>query len=383
MGYPPATGGIRKEGARSRAVESAPTSSQDTVMHSPPGGSLTLALRQPARAAALIVVLIASSGCTRSMLPPPAAPGAVSPAPSSGPPSDDRAVSPDPSFEPPGDDVWSEEGVAAWYGAPFHGRPTASGESYDMNAMTGRAPDAPLRDHARCPESRQRSIHDGAHQRSGGLRRGSKPRPVPACGPGARDSRSRGGPGSFDPRREHTSAARARAHALGSLGLLDGSGSPVPGRGRRRAGPPKPGAGQPRPRSWSRAVSGACIESGWDPSTPGQQRRSSVGRSTGWSSTARASTSRPEHRLRSASSSVRARGPASRTRRTPSGGPDPPATCRSAAERLPGSNPPLHRGPAATSESSLWQEGQMFGRRGVVLGLSGEVLAGLLDGQRC
>ena len=78
------------------------------------------------------------------MLPPPAAPGAVSPAPSSGPPSDDRAVSPDPSFEPPGDDVWSEEGVAAWYGAPFHGRPTASGESYDMNAMTAAHPTLPF-----------------------------------------------------------------------------------------------------------------------------------------------------------------------------------------------------------------------------------------------
>ncbi len=55
------------------------------------------------------------------MLPPPAPPGAVSPAADSG---------------APGDDVWVEEGVAAWYGAPFHGRPTASGETYDMFAMT-------------------------------------------------------------------------------------------------------------------------------------------------------------------------------------------------------------------------------------------------------
>lgn len=29
-----------------------------------------------------------------------------------------------------------EEGIASWYGAPLHGRPTASGETYDMHAMT-------------------------------------------------------------------------------------------------------------------------------------------------------------------------------------------------------------------------------------------------------
>ena len=27
-------------------------------------------------------------------------------------------------------------GLASWYGKPFHGRTTASGERYDMNAMT-------------------------------------------------------------------------------------------------------------------------------------------------------------------------------------------------------------------------------------------------------
>ena len=29
-----------------------------------------------------------------------------------------------------------QEGVAAWYGRPFHGRRTASGETFDMNALT-------------------------------------------------------------------------------------------------------------------------------------------------------------------------------------------------------------------------------------------------------
>jgi rare lipoprotein A len=31
---------------------------------------------------------------------------------------------------------WTEEGVASWYGNPFHGRQTASGETYDMEAPT-------------------------------------------------------------------------------------------------------------------------------------------------------------------------------------------------------------------------------------------------------
>lgn len=32
--------------------------------------------------------------------------------------------------------TWLEDGVASWYGEPFHGRRTASGEVYDMEAMT-------------------------------------------------------------------------------------------------------------------------------------------------------------------------------------------------------------------------------------------------------
>jgi len=31
---------------------------------------------------------------------------------------------------------WTEKGVASWYGEPYHGRRTASGEVYDMHAMT-------------------------------------------------------------------------------------------------------------------------------------------------------------------------------------------------------------------------------------------------------
>ncbi len=43
-----------------------------------------------------------------------------------------------PALAPPATPApgYAEEGVASWYGEPFHGRTTASGETYDMEAMT-------------------------------------------------------------------------------------------------------------------------------------------------------------------------------------------------------------------------------------------------------
>ncbi|MGE0030371.1 MAG: septal ring lytic transglycosylase RlpA family protein [Steroidobacteraceae bacterium] len=37
-----------------------------------------------------------------------------------------------------------EQGVASWYGPDFHGKRTATGETYDMQAMTGAHPTLPL-----------------------------------------------------------------------------------------------------------------------------------------------------------------------------------------------------------------------------------------------
>lgn len=42
-------------------------------------------------------------------------------------------VGPPPAAPSPG---WSEAGIASWYGPGFHGKRTASGEVYDMEAMT-------------------------------------------------------------------------------------------------------------------------------------------------------------------------------------------------------------------------------------------------------
>ena len=30
----------------------------------------------------------------------------------------------------------TETGIASWYGVPYHGRPTASGETFDMEKLT-------------------------------------------------------------------------------------------------------------------------------------------------------------------------------------------------------------------------------------------------------
>jgi rare lipoprotein A (peptidoglycan hydrolase) len=39
---------------------------------------------------------------------------------------------------------WSQSGVASWYGEPFHGRRTASGETYDMRELTAAHPSLPF-----------------------------------------------------------------------------------------------------------------------------------------------------------------------------------------------------------------------------------------------
>lgn len=40
--------------------------------------------------------------------------------------------------------AWTQTGVASWYGEPFHGRTTASGEIYDMEALTCAHPSLPF-----------------------------------------------------------------------------------------------------------------------------------------------------------------------------------------------------------------------------------------------
>lgn len=51
------------------------------------------------------------------------------------------APAPDPLTEAPRD---VEEGMASWYGERFHGRLTANGEVYDMDALTAAHPSLPM-----------------------------------------------------------------------------------------------------------------------------------------------------------------------------------------------------------------------------------------------
>ena len=48
-----------------------------------------------------------------------------------------------------GDVAFSETGLASWYGRKFHGRPTSSGERYDMYAMTAAHRTLPIPSYAR------------------------------------------------------------------------------------------------------------------------------------------------------------------------------------------------------------------------------------------
>jgi peptidoglycan lytic transglycosylase len=48
-----------------------------------------------------------------------------------------------------GDTALSERGLASWYGRKFHGRPTSSGELYDMYAMTAAHKTMPIPSYAR------------------------------------------------------------------------------------------------------------------------------------------------------------------------------------------------------------------------------------------
>ncbi|HEY5321479.1 MAG TPA: septal ring lytic transglycosylase RlpA family protein, partial [Caldimonas sp.] len=134
-------------------------------------------LSQPRSALAALALGLLLAGCGSAPKPAPDRPSTGRPAPSSdrdGVGADvpsDLASLPDaePRVEPirPGgankpytvlgrdyvpitrDSVFSERGLASWYGRKFHGRRTANGETYDMYAMTAAHPTLPLPSYAR------------------------------------------------------------------------------------------------------------------------------------------------------------------------------------------------------------------------------------------
>jgi rare lipoprotein A len=115
-------------------------------------------MTKAARLAAALL-LLAVAGCGRDAArpaPPPApvTPTAGSGVPGEGPRRDEpRAKSGNPPFYEvdgrryvvlPSAEGYVEQGIASWYGPDFHGGRTATGETYDMDAMTGAHPTLPL-----------------------------------------------------------------------------------------------------------------------------------------------------------------------------------------------------------------------------------------------
>jgi rare lipoprotein A len=108
---------------------------------------------------ACAVALLALAGCAREPLRPAAPPAPVTPATGAGaagegvPRDEPRARYGNPPFYEvdgrryvvlPSAVGYVEQGVASWYGPDFHGGRTSTGETYDMNAMTGAHPTLPL-----------------------------------------------------------------------------------------------------------------------------------------------------------------------------------------------------------------------------------------------
>ncbi len=103
---------------------------------------------------ACAVALLALAGCAREPLRPAAPPAPVTPSAGEGVPRDEpRARSGNPPFYEvdghryvvlPSAVGYVEQGVASWYGPDFHGGRTSTGETYDMDAMTGAHPTLPL-----------------------------------------------------------------------------------------------------------------------------------------------------------------------------------------------------------------------------------------------
>ncbi len=100
-----------------------------------------------ARAGVAMALLFSAAGCRhRHETAPPTSQGIPPPAPGVAPPA---TGAPGPSAAPI---VQGEEGIASWYGIPYNGRRTASGEIYDMYMMTAA--------HRTLPFGTQVLVHD-------------------------------------------------------------------------------------------------------------------------------------------------------------------------------------------------------------------------------
>ena len=91
------------------------------------GARLVPSLIRPSALAPWAIVALALTGCATGS-------GTAGRGPETPPPA--------PRQPPPGRDV--QVGVASWYGKPHHGRQTASGDVFNMHALTAAHPTLPL-----------------------------------------------------------------------------------------------------------------------------------------------------------------------------------------------------------------------------------------------
>ena len=103
------------------------------------------------------------------------------------------------TYRPMIDESYDETGIASWYGPKFHGKRTANGEFFDMNAVSARAQDPAhaLDGAGHQPGQRARGL--GSRQRPGTLRARAHYRHVaprrPAPGLSLQGHRPGSGPG--------------------------------------------------------------------------------------------------------------------------------------------------------------------------------------------
>lgn len=118
----------------------------------------------------MLVLALLLQGCATRAPAPPSAPASDRDGPELKPPADlmlvpdavprvepIRSGGPNKPYEVAGqrfvplleDQPYEERGLASWYGRKFHGRPTASGEVYNMYAMSAAHPRWPLPSYAR------------------------------------------------------------------------------------------------------------------------------------------------------------------------------------------------------------------------------------------
>jgi rare lipoprotein A len=103
-------------------------------------------VNQPLKTAAtLAAAVLLLSACTIGRAPPPPTPEATPSLPDGGTYKVGEPYQIEGVWYYPAEDYsYVEEGVASWYGPDFHGKRTANGERYDMNALTAAHPTLPM-----------------------------------------------------------------------------------------------------------------------------------------------------------------------------------------------------------------------------------------------